>query len=166
MSKKLAILVLGKQNSGKSSVWKTLFGFHPKMIKNPKYLVLNSKQTIHTELAVKSSSPYESGVSIMKFLSKLNFDPYIVLCSVGYYKKEKETMDYFATREEYDVYVFWLNPGKRDDVEYEDNLNLVADIHDVDLDNVIKYRNQNENDKKQIAKEIRETILNWVIENP
>jgi hypothetical protein len=124
--KKLAILVLGEQESGKSSVWYSLFepgirtGKYLRLLdlgKNDagKVMLVEGKEKIDVFLI--NGSPEETGVTVEERLEDV--DARVVLCSTQYSHDARQTMDYFIENE-YEVSVYWLNPGVSDTRSYFD----------------------------------------------
>ncbi len=135
MKKKIAIIALGKPNSGKSTTWYTIFG--RKIRTGWKKLKLNS---IEKTIFVKNSSFEEMGkeIDIKIFVRNASFEEYgdniesskisnlkpnIVFCSVQYTKKGLKTIDWFK-KNDYYLYIQWLNPGYKQKTIYSDNLNF------------------------------------------
>jgi hypothetical protein len=121
-NQKLAVIVLGKGNSGKSSTWYEIFG---RVIRTGwKTLKLNSKtlkifvknssfeetgMEIEEEVFVRNASFEEYGDEIEGYLDQNNL-PMIIFCSVQYKEKGLRTIQWFKDHGYY-LYIQWLNPG-------------------------------------------------------
>lgn len=77
MSDRLAVVVLGNRNSGKSSTWNRLFDDTVKTGKYQRWLFLNKAQSV--EVFVVSGSPEERGLEVDSILPEPL--PGQVLCS-------------------------------------------------------------------------------------
>src|SRR5690348_2802024 len=120
-NKKLAVIVLGKRNAGKSSTWYEIFG--RKIRTGRKQLTIDK---IKNEIFVKNSSFEETGDEIDEyiFVKNSSFEedgndvedffsedqPPIIFCSVQYIEKGVETINWFKAQGYY-LYIQWLNPG-------------------------------------------------------
>ncbi|MBI1289200.1 MAG: hypothetical protein GC178_16660 [Flavobacteriales bacterium] len=133
-SQKLAIIVLGKPNSGKSTTWYSLFG---RTIRTGwKRLDIDGEEI---EGFVKNSSFEEMGqeISMDVFVRNASFEEYgdevetyfndglpnVVFCSVQYIEKGVRTIEWFKNQG-YFLYIQWLNPGYRLQIEYDDFLRM------------------------------------------
>lgn len=131
---KLAVIVLGHSNAGKSSTWYELFG--RRIYSGIKQLTLGD---VRHSVFVKNTSPEESGkeisilillrntsfeengLEISKYISSLDGLPLTIFCSVQYVDRGLKTLDWFRDNGYY-LYIQWLNPGYKDEKEYEDTL--------------------------------------------
>lgn len=113
---KLAVIVLGLQNSGKSSVWCSLLDQKRLALwdkKNIRWIDLTNKKQVGNfsqwcQAAVIYSSCTETGKKIQNRLSTPL--PDIVLCSAQYHAQEIPTFDFFHANG-YELKVVWLDPG-------------------------------------------------------
>ncbi len=132
-NKKLAILVLGKPNSGKSKTWYSIFnrtirtGWKKLMISNNELnvFVKNSSfeetgKEIKIDVFVRNASFEESRDEANEFFD-INNLPEIVFCSVQYIENGIKTINWFKENGYY-LYIQWLNPGFKHSVEYIDYL--------------------------------------------
>lgn len=120
MTERLFVGVLGHRDSGKSTTWNTLFGATVRTGQYARHLRLYDGECV--EVFLISGSPEERGVYAGEILQ--NQDCRIVLCSLQSTETVRQTFD-FATREGFDLFVQWLNPGFRDAGENYDRLGLV-----------------------------------------
>ena len=153
MADRLLIAVLGNRNSGKSTTWNRLFERTVKTGENCRPLNLNPAQTV--EVFVVSGSPQERDLAVKTILPTQL--PQIILCSTQYRQDVTETFDFFF-RNDYEVFVQWLNPGHGNAGEYPDSLTLQAYL----LKNgaTLQIRDGRV-DPSQRVKEIRQFILGW-----
>lgn len=119
MAAKLVVLLLGHQSAGKSTTWYELFGEQVRTGQSMRRLDLTRCHYIEDVFLV-NGSPEEREESISDIIGDNR--PTVVLCSTQYVASNK-TISYFI-KEEYDLYVHWLNPGYRDVRAYPDDLNL------------------------------------------
>jgi hypothetical protein len=119
MSDRLAVVVLGTRNSGKSTTWNRLFGAAVRTGRHERRLYLNRAQSV--DVFVINASPEETETHVRDLLP----DPLppIVLCSVQYRDDAVDTFRYFL-QNGYAVFVQWLNPGYSDSGRYADELGL------------------------------------------
>lgn len=160
---KMAILVLGEQNGGKSNVWYALFGANVKTGKYVRPLDLGKGRSGHTLLVngsptvdvfIINSSPEESGKPVAQTLASVNAD--IVLCSVQYIQAATVTIDYFV-KNDYDIKVVWLNPGFNDARRYLDCEGIAHYL----MEREAELSLRSGADNYGIAAEIRQKILGW-----
>jgi hypothetical protein len=127
--RKLAVVILGKRNSGKSSTWYEMFGRTIrtgwKRLKNTEVYVRNSSyeeagDEIEDDVFVRNASFEEWGDEAEDYFDK-NALPKIIFCSVQYTEKGIRTINWFKDNGYY-LYVQWLNPGYYYKDEYSDFL--------------------------------------------
>ena len=130
MADRLFVSVLGRQNSGKSTTWNTLFGAKVRTGQYPRTLTLYGGECV--EVFVISGSPEERQLYAGDILA--NQDCRVVLCSIQYSEAVRKTLDYVVD-EGFDLFVQWLNPGQKDAGENYDRLGLVPWLlgHDATL---------------------------------
>jgi hypothetical protein len=164
---KLAILVLGESNSGKSTVWYSLFDGQ---VQTGKYersldlgegsagdvLLINGKNSVDVFLI--NGSPEETGVTAEDRLGDV--DARIVLCSTQYSHDARETMDFFIENN-YEVSVFWLNPGVSDTRSYFDFEGLAQYLMNAGAD----VRMCAGLDSDKTASNVLERIFGWAAYN-
>lgn len=167
--KRLAIIVLGKPRSGKSSVWCSLFNQMGLKSCKTKRLQLtaspgpaNHSEWIEVALIYSSCTETEK-----KITSRLPRPlPDVVLCSAQYDRYEISTFD-FLHQNGYDIRVLWLKPG----APKSGPASVSGDPDFVDLtlntykgNIVVKPGGSGMNDwrSKANAYYIRETILGWL----
>ena len=115
--KKIAIIALGKPNSGKSSTWYEIF--ERRIYTGYKILKLKNFQL---NIYVQNTSFEENKGKISESPISKEF-PSIVFCSVQYNEEGINTIEWFQ-KEEYYLYIQWLNPGYKYDDSYEDFLGI------------------------------------------
>lgn len=103
---RLVVGVLGRNDSGKSKTWYTLFGRRVTIQGNPKRLELRPDEWVRVFLINRSQE--ETGRTVEEILRGQNCP--IVLCSMRYATGGKKALNYFI-QEGFDLYVQWLNPG-------------------------------------------------------
>jgi len=114
---KLAVVILGHRNSGKSTTWNELFGRPVRTGSELRTLTLPNGEGLPVFLV--SGSPEERSLYVGDIVEDAN--PRVVLCSVQYTESGRETLSYFM-QNGFDLYVQWLNPGRTDDFTYPDAL--------------------------------------------
>jgi len=132
-SEKIAIIVLGRPNSGKSKTWYELFGRTIRtgfkrlqvgaqivalFVKNGSFEEMGGDPEI--EVFVRNASFEEYGDEIEDYFDEDNL-PRIVFCSVQYAEKGLRTIQWFCDNG-YQLHIQWLNPGYRHSTEYQDHL--------------------------------------------
>jgi GTPase SAR1 family protein len=119
-SNKLAIVLLGERNAGKTTTLKTFFRSH---LDQPwRKRVLNGWQTLETRerelrVYIVGQSPREAQTPIVEILA--DDEPAILICANQYAPDSRggqQTYDAFPTfnflkAKGYDIRVIWLNPG-------------------------------------------------------
>lgn len=120
MPERLAAIVLGHRNSGKSTTWNTLFEKVVRTGANQRQLKFNSCESASVFLV--SGSPEERRTYIGRIIS--DEDPAIILSSLQYRADVEESFAYFRDHG-YQLYVQWINPGYSDDDKYGDSLGLL-----------------------------------------
>ena len=127
MNDRLVIGILGHPNAGKSKTWNKLFGRNDSQKvqtgKNERELWLSNTECVDVFLI--NGSPEERHIPIEEIID--NKTPSIVLCSMQYTQDVRKTISYF-TRNDYHLFIHWLNPGFRDLNKVDDSLNLIPDI--------------------------------------
>jgi len=126
MANNLVVAVLGNRDSGKSSTWNAVFGVSEdggtvRTGKYQRHLYLNKAEWVDVFLV--SGSAEERETPINKILPKQL--PPIVLCSMQYRADVAQTIDFFVAQQ-YDICVYWLNPGYHDDSQYSDELEITG----------------------------------------
>lgn len=157
VNKKLLIAVLGNRNSGKSVTWQTLFN-DPNIRtaqKSLRDLQLTDKE--YTKIFLINGSPQERGLKVEDII-KIQPLPEIVLCSLQYNLDALESLNFFR-RNEYSVYLQWLNPGHRDNGCYNDYHKIIPVF--LEAGAWVSQRNAKDNDPKPRVEEIRNFICDW-----
>lgn len=153
MSDRLLVAVLGTRNSGKSMTWNRLFDGTVRTGKYQRSLYLNAAQSV--DVFVVSGSPEEREKEVESILPEPL--PRIVLCSVQYREDATRTFRYFS-KNGYDGFVQWLNPGFSDGDRYDDTLGLREFL----LSNSVTLQERDgRSDPAQRVKDIRQFILGW-----
>ncbi|CEJ68855.1 hypothetical protein BN1195_01146 [Chryseobacterium oranimense G311] len=170
MKKKLAILILGNRNSGKSNTFYEFFGRviktgHKKIrfnkdeiklfLKNSSFEEMN--QEITDDIFVRNSSFEEFGDNVEDYFDENNL-PKIILCAVQYKEKGIKTIEYFKDRGYY-LYIQWLNPGFKDSKEYEDFLNFNQ------FSEYGEFHKVSGKEKKLRTSQIKTFLLNFIANN-
>ena len=154
MPDRLAVIVLGTRNSGKSTTWNRLFNATVRTGKHQRSLYLNRAQ--YVDVFVINASPQEKETQVGDIL--LDPLPQIVLCSIQYCDDAKEALRYFL-QNGYELFVQWLNPGYSDSGRYDDYLGFT----DVLLTKGVTLQQRSgARDLNRRVKEIRQYILGWV----
>lgn len=157
-NEKLAVIVLGKRNSGKSKTWYELFRKRRLKTSNtPRNLYIEENK--YMEVFLVSGSPEEYKKYVGEIITDVNVR--IVLCSVQYSKKAKKTIDFFHDKG-FDLYVHWLNPGYRCAKEYNDDLEIISYLNNL---NAIVKKRDGKVDVSQRVKEIRTVLTEWAIDH-
>jgi len=123
MSEKLAAVVLGHRNSGKSTTWNTLFQRTVRTGSYQRELMFNRCESAWVFLV--SGSPEERETHIGKIIADEN--PSIILSSLQYRDDVVESFQYFKAKG-YQLYVQWINPGFSDDSKNDDTLGLIEKL--------------------------------------
>lgn len=113
---KLAVIVLGHRKAGKTRTWNALFGRSSHTKGGLRQLALSDDRIVPVFLV--NGSPEERSEYVGDLIEG---DPSIVLCSVQYTQRARETFDFFLAYD-YTLFVQWLNPGRRDPSSYADKL--------------------------------------------
>ncbi|MBN4071507.1 hypothetical protein JYT72_03235 [Crocinitomix catalasitica] len=160
---KLAVCVVGWENSGKSETWYSLFG---RTVRRKPSKSLHQLQVFATvefvDVYLVNGSPQESGKYIKEMLPKKL--PNIILCSIQYVVGGGYKEDMFGTinwleDNGYSLVVIWLNPGHKDSYPYLDSAGLTERIHSK-ANNLIGRRDGNQSPDER-AEEIRNFIYGW-----
>jgi hypothetical protein len=156
---KLAVIMLGNQNAGKSNTWYKLFNKEKvRTQRNLRPLYFNAGE--YTDVFLLNGSMEERNEKIEEKLINCN----ILLCSVQYNKKGKKTIEYLHNQG-YQIYVYWLNPGCDDKYRYTDYLKII--------EMVLSYPNSivntckaipDDNDTKKRSTEILKFVYKWATE--
>lgn len=150
---KLAVIVLGHRNSGKSTTWNTLFGRTVRTGTEIRELELTSELTI--PVFVVSGSPEERQVYVGDIINDVN--PRIVLCSLQYTEGGRGSIQFFIDNG-YQMYVQWLNPGHSDNAVLPDAIGFLPFL--LYNEAVVSIRDgQREADQR--VREIREYLIGW-----
>lgn len=151
---KLAVIVLGNRDSGKSYTWNSLF--NRKVRSGYKWLNIFDEHCI--ELFLISGSPQERGKTIEEILK--GDKPDILLSSIQYCFESFNSFDYLINSD-YKIYCYWLNPG------YEDKCDLKFDNHGVINFLLSKNATITITDANSLVQprieEIKRVILSWAL---
>ena len=153
MNSRLLIGLLGNRNSGKSHTWNELFGEIVRTGKYPRKLKLLSGEC--AEVFLVSGSFEERGKYAGDILGSQ--DCRIVLCSLQYTEKARETLSYLVGQD-FHLYIQWLNPGYSDSERKEDDLGIVDEILREASTLTIRDGKLDAHDR---VREIREFIYGW-----
>ncbi|MHB1312861.1 MAG: GTPase [Gemmatimonadaceae bacterium] len=114
---RLAIIVLGHRNAGKTKTWNDLFERVVRTGKEVRALELSKDVTVPVFLV--SGSPEERRQALEKIVPEESAS--IVLCSLQYKSEARDSIAFFIEHG-YTLWVQWLNPGYSDDDSYPDSL--------------------------------------------
>ncbi|MDE0617223.1 MAG: hypothetical protein OXH87_06505 [Rhodospirillaceae bacterium] len=153
MSSRLLIGLLGSRNSGKSHTWNELFGEIVRTGKYPRKLQLLSGECV--EVFLVSGSFEERGKYAGDILGSQ--DCRIVLCSLQYTEKVRETLSYLIDQD-FHLYIQWLNPGYSDAARIGDELGIVDEILREESTLTIRDGRLDAHDR---VHEIRQFIYGW-----
>lgn len=153
MNSRLLIGLLGNRNSGKSHTWNELFGETVRTGKYPRQLKLLSGECV--EVYLVSGSFEERGKYAGDILGSQ--DCRIVLCSLQYTDKVRETLRYLVDQD-FHLYIQWLNPGHGDAVRMDDELGIVKEI--LQEASTLTIRDGKLDAHSRVC-EIREFIYGW-----
>lgn len=150
---RIAVIVLGHRNSGKSRTWNELFGRTVRTGEELRNLQLTPGVSIPVFLV--SGSPQERRVAVQDILSDAT--PRIVLCSLQYAESARESVQFFIEND-YRLFVQWLNPGHEDASVLPDSLGFMPFLlyHGA----VVSIRD-GRRDPAGRVKEIREYLMGW-----
>lgn len=154
MDDKLAIMVLGNENSGKSHTWNTLFGRRVRTGKNLRTLEFPDGKRL--DLFLVSGSPEERQEYVGDIVLKA---PEILLISVQYCVAGWDTIQWLLDKD-YDLYVQWLNPGFDDCCQAPDSLGMIPRI--LHSNGIFSIRN-GQNIPVQRVNEIRDCLYGWAV---
>ena len=154
MLDRLAVIVLGTRNSGKSTTWNRLFDATVRTGKYQRSLNLNCAQ--YADVFVINASPEETETEVGDILPDPL--PQIVLCSVQYRDDAADTFRYFL-QNGYELFVQWLNPGYADIGKYADDLGLKDFL--LTKGATLQQRSGVRHQARRVN-EIRQYILGWV----
>lgn len=155
MNEKLIIGVLGARNSGKTFTWNSLFGRTVKTGKKLRKLFLNNIEFVDVFLV--NGSPAERHKYVGDIITV--DEPKIILCSLQYTKEVLETIDYFI-RHGYYLYIHWLNPGYKEEVEPPLFYSIGIINRLLASNSIVGVRNAQENTQERIQ-ELRDFIYGW-----
>lgn len=169
-NQKLLIAVIGEQRSGKSITWEALFG--KRVQKGKKMLVLN--EYLQTSVFVFVSSPQEKYWTEDKFQTELNNakqQSRIILCSLQSHPTGNMIRRRVITKEEaveiakdkgFDIFIYWLNPGYRTDLDRDPDIEhqMMSLTENAAVIGLKKFDARNQPDIR--AEYIRKMILGWI----
>ena len=153
MKERLFVGVLGNRASGKSTTWNTLFGSTVRTGKHTRTLALYGNEC--AEVFLISGSPEERQLYAGDILADQKC--YIVLCSIQYTEEVRKTLDY-VVKNEFKVFIQWLNPGQMDAGDSYDRLGLFPWL--VGHGATVSKRS-GKVPPKQRTEEIRQYIYGW-----
>ena len=153
MSSRLVIGLLGNRNSGKSHTWNELFGKTVRTGKRPRQLELLPGECV--EVFLVSGSFEERSKYAGDILASQ--DCRIVLCSLQYTDKMRETLSYLVDQD-FHLYIQWLNPGYSDPARMDDDWEIVSEILQETSTLTIRDGKVDAHDR---VREVREFIYGW-----
>ncbi len=163
MTERLLVGVMGHSNAGKSHTWTELFGAKVKtsVYGNERELWLSPKERVSVFLI--NGSPFERGKDVKDILNPSGCDkfesPRIVLCSMQYPCDIKGTTLQYFIKQEYYLFIHWLNPGYHDPQKYDDDSGCIECILQQN-NSVIGIRDGTTSPESRVN-EIREFIRGW-----
>jgi hypothetical protein len=170
-SKKLAVLILGNRNSGKSNTFYDFFGRTIRtgykrfklegkelgvFVKNSSFEEMG--QTIDDDIFVRNASFEEWGDEAEDYFD-LNNLPKLVFCAVQYKEKGLKTIEYFK-KQGYYLYIQWLNPGFKDSQEYKDFLKFEENFSKYGEFHKVSGR-----EKFNRVNEIKQFLVDWILKD-
>ena len=167
-ARKLAIVVIGRQGVGKSSVWNSVTGAVRNRVgakslnlcpltRGPDAMTMSRCQ-VDMFIIPRSAGDETDDISVLINGHKVR----ILLVSVRYSQNGLTNIDYLL-KNGFDVKAIWLNPGAGEG-RYADSLGIANRLL---VDGVELSQRDARSRRKQanIAQEIREKILGWTIFN-
>ena len=145
--------MLGKENSGKTKTWQTLFEQNVRTGKTLRKFYFND--TEYAEVFLVSGSPQEREKYVDELITEDN--PNIVLCSIQYAAEAIDTFNYFIENQ-YSLFVQWLNPGHSEHQTYFDYLGMSHWL--LAKGATLSIRNGN-GDPRPRAYEINDYLYGW-----
>lgn len=170
-NKKLFVVILGEPKSGKSSTWNALF--ERRIQKGKKILKLSDY--LQTTVYIFVSSPQENYWTKERFLKELkiaNNTSNIIFCSLqthltGNMNRRnvvtaREVLE-IASKNGYDIFIQWLNPGCRSDVDNHRGIeNQIIEL--TEIDSVIGMKKEDAINQAEIrAEKLRIMALGWIL---
>lgn len=147
----LLVGVLGNQKAGKNTTWHTLFD---KKVKTGKQkLYFGNKEYVEIFLINGSSEEHKKHIGEIVTPNA----PSIVLCTMPYKRNATTTIDYFV-KQNYFLFVHWLNPGYNDHGEMTDSLGLIQKM--LSDEALVGIRN-GKVDPASRVREIRNLVYGW-----
>jgi hypothetical protein len=163
MTERLLVGVMGHSNAGKSHTWTELFGAKVKtsFYGNERELWLSPKERVSVFLI--NGSPGERDKDVKDILNPSGCDkfesPRIVLCSMQYPCDIKGTTLQYFIKQEYYLFIHWLNPGYHDPQKYNDDFGCIPYILQ-ENNSLIGIRDGKTSPTSRVN-EIREFIRGW-----
>lgn len=157
MERKLFVVQLGHQNSGKSTTWRKLFKTNERLPTRTRSRELLLNENLSVEVVLINGSPEERQKPISEILGANR--PKIILCSIQYIDAGWDTLK-FAIDNGYELYVQWLNPGYGSDQPYPDTLKMEEKLSK-SPETTFETVNVNNARDSQLDK-IRNFIVEWV----
>jgi len=165
---KLAIIVLGKPNSGKSQTWYEIFsrrirsGWKKLKLGKTKAEIYEKnssfeemKQKINIDIFVRNASFEEYGDNVEDYFKGKKI-PDIVFCSVQYIEKGIKTIDWFREQGYY-LYIQWLNPGYKHKYASDDELKFKEKFESFG-----EFHERTGKEIKKRTNEIKNFLINWI----
>lgn len=152
--KKLFLCIMGDRDSGKSTTWYALFGKRVQTSRRHRGLELFPG--VWADVFLINGSPEETRTPLAKRLADVECR--VVLCSVQYGEVGKPSFEYIFDQG-YDVIVYWLNPGYRDELPYSDEAGMRPWLEDRGA-RVIQI--DGNGDLPQRAETLRTTLIDWL----
>jgi hypothetical protein len=149
---KLAILVIGRARSGKSTTWNRLFGRTVKTGTQLRDFPVGER-TVSSFLV--SASPQERKTVVSEIIGQA--DARLAFCSVQYGADARDTIDYFLANG-FSIYAHWLNPGYGDDEAVAYTQGLVSYL--LHSGAVLAIRDAT-GDPAERVQEIRDFVAGW-----
>lgn len=151
---RIAIIVLGHRNSGKSRTWNDLFGRVVRTGKRPRKLAVSNELVVPVFLI--SGSPEERRRALTTIVPEDGVS--VVLCSLQYKSDARDSIDYFVAHG-YALWVQWLNPGFSDQASFPDSLGLADYLLHVGA--TVSIRSGRGSTRERV-REIRAFLAGWL----
>lgn len=147
--------ILGNAQSGKTHTWNLLFGHEVRTGKNLRRLYFNDSE--YVDVFLINRSPGKRRMPPSRILR--GQQPTIVLCSLQYRASLSGTLDHFR-RNDYAMYLQWLNPGysDKDDAPLFIDLGMISRM--LSQTSNIAVRN-GKDDARGRVEEILDFIYGW-----
>ena len=157
MTRKLAIVVLGERDAGKSTTWNDLFSATVRTGQYVRGLTIKEKWKVDNVFLVSGSLQEREKHPTEVITDKIHE---ILLISVQYIAGARDTLR-FLIENKYEIHCHWINPGHDVDRAYFDYLGLSQEyLHSSVTITMLSSKNLDD----RIFR-IQEVILGWALLN-